>query len=276
MRAHANRELELPAGIREEEGSTRGPAPDVAVLCEAPLANPFEASLLDEPVSWRATGSLHHKGLAVAGRQGELRSRGAIEAPGRWGVAVTDQNGLGVLGAWSVPVPGRRYGDEVLGIIDAHADWLASGDVVVAGDFNIDANGVGNGTRGAELFATLVERLSALGLVSAYHSWTREAFGAESRRTHFHLRKANRGFHIDCCFVPEAWSGRIRDVVEPKERASSNRVRIHPAEAGVHNTGGGGHVAPLLLVERVVSCFTVGGVGSWGYGESCCCGVGVA
>ena len=30
------------------------------------------------------------------------------------------------------------------------------------------------------------------------------------------------------------------------------------------------------LVERVVSCFTVGGVGSWGYGESCCCGVGVA
>ena len=30
------------------------------------------------------------------------------------------------------------------------------------------------------------------------------------------------------------------------------------------------------LVGRVVSCLTVGGVGSCGYGESCCCAVGVA
>ena len=73
-------------------------APDVAVLCEAPLANPFNGSLLHGPVSWHSKGPLPSKSVAVAGFQGELQSRGAIEAPGRWGVTVTDQNGLGEIG----------------------------------------------------------------------------------------------------------------------------------------------------------------------------------
>ena len=132
---------------------------------------------------------------------------------------MTDHSGLGVLGIWSVPSLGHHYGDEVIGIIDAHADWIGGGDVVVAGDFNIDAHGVGNGAGGADLFATLISRLSSLGLVSAYHVWNGEKFGAESRMTHFHQRKPDRGFHIDFCFMPARWSERLRDVTvgDPEE-----------------------------------------------------------
>ena len=182
------------------------------MLCEAPLANPFEPSLLDPKVSWQAAGPWPHKSLAVAAFGGELAAEGPPEVDGRFGVAVAHDEGLGVLGVWSVPAAGSRYGDEVLNVIDSCADWIGGGDVIVAGDFNIDAKGVANGTRGAELFASLVARLSELGLVSAYHAWTGEAFGAESRMTHFHLRKADHGFHIDYCFIPSGWNSRVREV----------------------------------------------------------------
>ena len=152
-------------------------APDVAVLCEAPLGNPYNGSLFHEPVSWHSKGPLPRKSLAVAGFRGELATRDVVEDEGRWSVAVTDESRLGVLGVWSVPSTGRRCGDEMLAVVDAHADWIAGGNVVVGGDFSIDAHGVGNGHGGAELFATLISRLSALGLVSAYHAWTGETRG---------------------------------------------------------------------------------------------------
>jgi hypothetical protein len=187
-------------------------APDVAVLCEVPLDNPFEGSLLDPPVTWHAAGPWPKKSLAVAGFRGEMNADGLPEVRGRFGVAVSHSLDFGVLGVWSAPAGGPRYGDEVLSVIDSCADWIAEGDVVVAGDFNIDAHGVANGANGTELFAKIVRRLSDLGLVSAYHTWTGESFGAESRMTHFHRRKPDHGFHIDYCFIPTAWSDRVREV----------------------------------------------------------------
>jgi len=68
------------------------------------------------------------------------------------------------------------------------------------------------GPSASVLCPTLTERLSALGPVSAYHSWTGEAFGDESRMTYFHLRRADRGFHIDYCFIPNRWRTRIRSI----------------------------------------------------------------
>lgn len=200
-------------GFRRKLDRLASLAPDVAVVCEAPVANPYVSALLAGSVSWHSAGANAEKGLAVAGFRGQFASV-APEPLGlcSWGVGVAGADGPGVLGVWSVPAPGRRYGDEVLAVIDAHAEWIAGGNVAVAGDFNIDAHGVGNGGRGAKLFADIVRRLAALGLVSAYHAWTGEDFGSESRMTHYHLRKPDRGFHIDFCFVPTAWSGVIRGV----------------------------------------------------------------
>lgn len=200
-------------GFKKKKGALAALKPDIAVLCEAPLTNPFEASLLDGPVSWHSAGSVPNKGLAVAGFHEELQSEAGRSPSCRWGVAVSRQDGPGVLGVWSVPLPGQRYGQEVLGIIDSHADWIAGGGVIVAGDFNIDANGVGNGARGAVLFAEIIRRLAELGLVSAYHSWNGEAFGEESAMTHYHQRRPDRGFHIDYCFIPKEWHTAVRAVV---------------------------------------------------------------
>ena len=72
-----------------------------------------------------------------------------------------------------------------------------------------DRRGTGNGHRQAQLFRELLGFVGELGLVSAYHELSGEAFGDESRSTRFHQRKPNPTFHIDYCFVPREWASRV-------------------------------------------------------------------
>jgi hypothetical protein len=97
---------------------------------------------------------------------------GGGDAQRQFGVAVAYENRVGVLGVWSVRSDGRSYGDEVLSLLNHHAAWIGTGDVVVADDFNLDAHGDRERPHGAKLLADLVDRLGELGLVSAYHAWT--------------------------------------------------------------------------------------------------------
>jgi endonuclease/exonuclease/phosphatase family metal-dependent hydrolase len=48
--------------------------------------------------------------------------------------------------------------------------------------------------------------------VSAYHDFFGEEHGHESRATHYFQWNEAKPSHIDYCFVPRAWSGRIRSV----------------------------------------------------------------
>lgn len=60
--------------------------------------------------------------------------------------------------------------------------------------------------------SAMVQRLRALGLTSAYHAVRDVAQGEEREHTFFQYGKAGRGYHIDHCFVPDAWVGAIREV----------------------------------------------------------------
>ncbi|MCY3657235.1 MAG: hypothetical protein OXG95_11595 [Chloroflexi bacterium] len=81
--------------------------------------------------------------------------------------------------------------------------------IVAAGDFNVSP-GVGGQERTALRF---VERMrDELGLVSAYHHFTGDALGEEASDTHYWLFKQSRPFHIDYCFLPEAWLDRLTGV----------------------------------------------------------------
>ncbi len=81
--------------------------------------------------------------------------------------------------------------------------------VVLAGDFN--SNSIWDRPRRSFDHGRLVRRLhDELGLVSAYYAWHGVAHGAEPDATHFFLRKPDRPYHLDYCFVPERW--KIRNV----------------------------------------------------------------
>lgn len=175
---------------------------DIAVICEAPLANPRPAATLIEPeLSWVSAGELPTKGLAVAGFTHRVAPRQAASDGGRWTLAADVESGPSVLAIWSCPreKAASTYSEQVLRSLDANADWLAGGDVIVAGDFNV-GQGMTEGSYN-DWAGPVRERWESLGLVSVYHEFLGETFGRASRPTYFHKRKADGGFHIDYVLV---------------------------------------------------------------------------
>ena len=118
-------------------------------------------------------------------------------------VRVTGEDGVdfNLLAVWTWPSP--SYSWAFLNGLAAYARLLKRGPTVVAGDFNgspfFDRPRTKRWSQG-------FEQLHAAGLVSAYHRHHAVPYGGEVHATHHFLRKPERPFHIDFCFVPQAWA----------------------------------------------------------------------
>jgi exonuclease III len=106
-----------------------------------------------------------------------------------------------VLWTWPTEDPNRslHYRQAIDGAV-RFRDWLSAVPTIVLGDFN------DNASFKKTAVPELAEKMAAAGLVSAYHAWTGEEFGHETRHTYFHHRRDDQGFHIDYCFLPERWA----------------------------------------------------------------------
>lgn len=87
-----------------------------------------------------------------------------------------------------------------------YSDWLLAAPTVVFGDFN------DNASYRTTNWPELLEVFTPVGLVSAYHTWTGEKFGHETNPTHFHHKAPTSPWHVDYCFIPEAWAHRLTSV----------------------------------------------------------------
>lgn len=87
-----------------------------------------------------------------------------------------------------------------------HERWIRQRPTVILGDFNANARFKGSN------WTDLIGLLKGLGLVSAYHCHRGEAYGDERTPTHFHTGREDRPFHLDYCFIPEAWVPRLECV----------------------------------------------------------------
>lgn len=188
--------------------------PDIAIVPES-SSNPAmaAASLLADASPHVWTGAWPRKGLGIYGRVGSsLAARKVIEGPGSHALAVdADVRGqrFSILGVWTIPLQGARYPTPYMGaladILDRHADLLATGRTVVAGDINCSAQSSPDSFPG--FFQTLLDRH---GLVSAYHHDTGLAFGDEAHPTLFWRHKRGNPFHCDVILVPRSWE--VHDV----------------------------------------------------------------
>jgi hypothetical protein len=105
----------------------------------------------------------------------------------------------------------HRYIEGLNAAVTRYERFLRAAPSVVIGDFN--ANVIWDNPRRPADFSRLAQRLTGnFGLVSAYHVHSGEAYGAESKATHFFWRRRSRPYHIDYCFVPRSWTRRIRSV----------------------------------------------------------------
>jgi len=185
---------------------------DVAVLCEAPLANPRpDASLVDPALSWLSIGKFGYKSLAVAGLTRSVTAMLPSPRDGRWTLRADVENGPSILGIWSCPegTADIEYGLQVIASLDAHAYDLARGDVIVAGDFNVGQS-LGTGQPG--MVEPVRRRWEELGLVSVYHALREEPVGQATVATHFHKRKRESAFVVDYVLIHESRLSRVDDV----------------------------------------------------------------
>jgi exodeoxyribonuclease-3 len=116
------------------------------------------------------------------------------------------------------PQQNERRNRYVLGVVRAIrrcASLIQSQPTVLLGDFNSNTFWDRLYPRDANHTA-LVQRLHELGCVSAYHHFFGEEHGAESRPTYFHYNHGDKPYHLDYCFVPRAWTPRIRRILVGK------------------------------------------------------------
>ncbi len=160
----------------------------------------------DASVIWRGTDP--HQGAAVVSTSPALPIE-AIEIPSLHPtvvpVVVQAPQPFVFVGVWTHP-PFDEVAWEAMTACVALADGMP---VVAAGDFNVSPGVVGM-KKAAPLF--LQRMHDELGLVSAYHHAHDEAFGAETHATHYFQWKEAKPFHLDYCFVPEAWLGGLASV----------------------------------------------------------------
>ncbi len=162
-----------------------------------------DAEIAEGRALWVGDGA--GRGLAVLAANGWRITAGGAPATDRWFLpVVASRPGISVrlLAAWVKPAygyvsPTRRALAELDG-------FLAAGPCLFVGDLNY--NICFDKPRPRERFRDIVDRLTACGLASAWHTVTGEAHGGESRGTLFFLRNEMRPFHIDYVFAPAGWA----------------------------------------------------------------------
>ena len=194
--------------------------PDIAILPEAGDTAHVPLSL-DDPRSstYLWTGRNRSKGLGVLARDPyRIELACAVEERLEWilPIRVTGPVDFVLLAVWAMnhratnKYPDGNQDRQALQALDVYADLLAEAPVVVAGDFNNAVLWDRPGNSGN--FANMVEALTNRGLVSAYHQAKSIVLGEEADPTLYWRSQGIEGrtYHIDYCFVPEAWSDNTR------------------------------------------------------------------
>jgi exodeoxyribonuclease-3 len=173
-------------------------SPDIAVISEATC--PSEEN--DQLLWFSAEGS--SLGIQVrASGEYRIERLPAAKLPNCVvPIRVAGPISFNLLAVWTWPAP--SYIKAFMNAITEYSPLLHSGETVVTGDFNGNPVFDKPGTR--MKWSAAFSMLQEAGLVSAYHHVHEVSFGNEPHPTHYFRRKPEQPFHIDFCFVPQAWT----------------------------------------------------------------------
>jgi exodeoxyribonuclease III len=196
--------------------------PDVAVLSEA--LEPIEESA---QLLWFPSNA-SRLGIQVRSfGQNKLKRLPSADLPNCVvPVRVSGPANFNLVAVWTWPAP--SYTKAFLNGLSAYANLLRRGPTVVAGDFNGNP-AFDKPTQRNKWWTDGFSRLQEAGLVSAYHEFHGVGFGKEPHATHHFLRRPERPFHIDFCFVPRQWEqkGMVAHVaMGPEWRALSDHFPL--------------------------------------------------
>lgn len=186
-------------------------APDVAVIQECETPDRWPQGEYTSAV-WH--GKNQHKGLAVITFSNwrldeceQLDPTIEYVLP----VHVTGPWTFNLMGVWTKesPIKGHSYIGQMQHAAHVYGDWLTSEKSTVIGDWNSNTQW---DRPGRNCHAATVAQLAKYEMTSAYHHYYHKAQGDEQHYTCYLTKNAERGFHIDYCFIPVAWTAHLRAV----------------------------------------------------------------
>lgn len=114
-----------------------------------------------------------------------------------------------LIGMWVKEDEDKCYAPVILEYLKTYADKIDEG-MILAGDTNLDL-GVSQKSSSRTQTRESYKLLESKGLVSAYHSFFKELYAYEKRKTYYHRCKIeNPSTHIDYIFIKK---DRIVDVI---------------------------------------------------------------
>ncbi len=188
-------------------------APDIAVIPECGNMATTHPTIL--PTSYHWVGRNQHKGLAIYSFTNlKLVVGEEYDESIEWVVPIraTGQKQFNLLAIWAMNGPDRKnsYVGRVHRALDHYSDFITERETIVIGDFNSSA--VWDRQYRQENHSQAVQRLAEYGLISTYHAFYNEQQGQEISPTFYLYHHQHRHYHIDYCFVPQAWLTRISRV----------------------------------------------------------------
>jgi len=81
---------------------------------------------------------------------------------------------------------------------------------IIVGDWN--SNKVFDHIKRVKTHSEVVEFLEGFGIKSAYHQFSKEKQGEESKATHYFRKEKARTFHIDCLFASEIFLNELESI----------------------------------------------------------------
>ena len=132
-------------------------------------------------------------------------------------VEVTGPRSFLLFAVWTKTGQEHCYVEAAVRAVHLYRKLIASHPTVFMGDVN--SNTIWDHQHEPDRCHTaLVNQLSELGLVSAYHAFFDEPHGKETQPTYYFLWKQAKPFHLDYCFIPKAWVPALKNVwVAPYE-----------------------------------------------------------
>ena len=122
-----------------------------------------------------------------------------------------------LLATWTLQANSSTFGyiGQLWKLLQSHSAFLTHSGAMLVGDLNSNARW--------DVWdrwwnhSDVVQSLSKLGLLSAYHQHFEEPQGAEQRPTFFLQRKLAKPYHIDYAFTGPQWSVKHVEVGEPSQ-----------------------------------------------------------
>ncbi|MGG1680254.1 hypothetical protein ACIFOT_31790 [Neobacillus sp. NRS-1170] len=187
----------------------KGLSPDIAVIQECSHHRKFPEAFDYEDAIW--VGEDENIGLCVISFSKNYKLSLLVEeVKYEWVVPikVTGDADFIMLAVWTKRIHGySSYGQLLYAALKEYEHFLNHDRVIIIGDFNIDKklSRSYSGIQGSQGFNLILDLLSSNNMVSCYHHYSNEEFGAESKATYHHHKKSEHPFHIDYCFVSNEW-----------------------------------------------------------------------